>query len=106
LVYGVLLTLLSVAILANLVFEHPAEEERPPIGKPILLIVALIATVVGIDVAGFAAATFLMLVFLYAGLERLPLLHSLAIAGATTGALILIFKVWLDVPLPLGPMGI
>jgi hypothetical protein len=106
LVYGILLALLSGAIAANLFIAAPAGEKPPPIGKPILLVGVLTVTVVGIGVAGFAAATFLMLVFLYAGLERLALLPSLVAAGATTGALILIFRIWLDVPLPLGPMGI
>jgi hypothetical protein len=106
LIYGVLLTLLSAAVLVDMWLETPAEGERAPIGKPLLLLLALTATVVGISVAGFAAAIFLMLVFLYAVLERLPFFYSVLIAGATTGFLILIFKVWLDVPLPLGPLGI
>ena len=106
LIYGALLTLLAAAILANLLIAAPAEEERPPIGKPLLLIAILAATVIGVGVAGFAAAIFLMLVFLYAGVERLPLFHSLLISAATTAGLILIFKVWLKVPLPLGPLGI
>jgi hypothetical protein len=105
LVYGILLAALSAAIAVNLFLETPSEEKQPPVGKPILLVGVLTATVIGIGAIGFAAAIFLMLLFLYAGLERLPLLHSLVIAAATTGALILIFDVWLDVPLPLGPMG-
>ena len=107
LVYGVLLALLSLAILANL-FIHPrdAAAERAPVLKPLLLLLVLTATVVGISVVGFAVAIFLMLVFLLAGLERLPLHWSLLVGGTTTEVLILIFRAWLDVPLPLGPMGI
>lgn len=107
LVHGILLALLSLSILADLfIHPHDADAKRSPIRKPILLLVTLTATVVGISVVGFAVAIFLMLMFLLAGLERLPLHWSLLVGGTTTGLLILIFKVWLDVPLPLGPMGI
>ena len=43
---------------------------------------------------------FLLLFFLYAVVERLPLLPSLLAAGGTTGALYVIFRTWLGVPLP------
>jgi hypothetical protein len=33
-------------------------------------------------------------------------LRSLVVAGATTAVLILIFKSWLGVPLPTGPLGV
>jgi hypothetical protein len=107
LLYGVLLALLSLLILAEL-FLKPGDGDSPaqPILKPLMLLVALVATVVGISVVGFAVAVFLMLVFLYAGLERLPLHYSLLVAAATTAFLVLVFKVWLAVPLPLGPIGI
>jgi hypothetical protein len=107
LVYGILLTALSVAILVNLLASTPrAEEVREPIGKPLLIIVVLTATVVGMEVIGFAPAIFVMLVALFAGLERLPLLPSLAVSAAVTVALYLIFETWLAVPLPQGPLGI
>jgi hypothetical protein len=105
LIYGVLLAALSGAILVDLFLAPRDETEREPIGKPLVLLLALTATAVGISVVGFAVAIFLLMAFLFAGLERLPLLPSLVVAGATTGALVLIFKVWLDVPLPLGPLG-
>ncbi|HEY7688105.1 MAG TPA: hypothetical protein VH835_05410, partial [Dongiaceae bacterium] len=69
-------------------------------------LVILAATVVGIGVAGFAVSIFLMLVVLFAVLERLPLHWSVLVGATTTAVLILIFKVWLRVPLPLGPIGI
>lgn len=107
LIYGVLLTILSAAVVVDLFLKPRAnEEERQPIRKPFLLLLVLTATVIGISIVGFAAAIFLMLVFILVGLERLPWHSSLAVAAGTTGILVVIFKVWLDVPLPLGPMGI
>ncbi len=50
---------------------------------------------------------FLLLLFLFAVVERLPVLRSvLVVAGATTAALILIFRTWLGVPFPVGPLGL
>jgi hypothetical protein len=106
LIYGVLLAALSAAIVADLLRSPPAEEDRPPVGKPILLLLVLVVTVAGIGVVGFATSIFLMLVFLYGVLERLPLRWSLVASLAITAALVLVFKVWLSVPLPLGPAGI
>ena len=67
---------------------------------------ALTACVVAIDLAGFGIAIFLLLLFLYAVIERLPVLRSAAIAGVTTAVLVLVFKTWLGVPLPVGLMGL
>jgi hypothetical protein len=106
LIYGGLLTALSAAIVANLFVSPRPDADRPPIAKPLLLLAILVVTVVGIGVAGFAVSIFLMLVVLFAVLERLPLHWSVLVATATTAVLILIFKVWLRVPLPLGPIGI
>jgi hypothetical protein len=70
------------------------------------ILLALTAAAVGVEPAGFGVAVFLLLVFLFAVVERLPVLRSLIVAGATTAALILIFRTWLAVPLPAGPLGI
>jgi hypothetical protein len=106
LLYGVLLTGLSAAIVASLFVSPQVDADRQPILKPLLLLGILAATVVGIGVAGFAGSIFLMLVVVFAVLERLPLHWSVLVAAATTASLVLIFKVWLGVPLPLGPLGI
>jgi hypothetical protein len=106
LIYGLLLAGLSAAIAADLLRGPRNAEERPPVGKPLVLLLVLAATVVGIGVVGFAISVFLMLLFLYAVLERLPWHWSLVASLATTAALVVIFKVWLSVPLPLGPIGI
>jgi hypothetical protein len=106
LIYGVLLTGLAVAVLAGRLFDQANADDSAPIGKPILVLAALTAAAVGVEPAGFGVAVFLLLAFLFLAVERLPVLRSLLVAGATTAALILIFKTWLGVPLPAGPLGI
>jgi hypothetical protein len=106
LVYGALLTVLSAIIIANLIFGHHSTPAAQPFGKPLLILVILVATVAGLRVAGFAPAIFLMLVLVFAAIERLPIVWSLVAAAATTGAMLLIFEIWLRVPLPKGPLGV
>jgi hypothetical protein len=106
LIYGVLLTALAGAILVQLFLCGGEAGEEQPIGKPLLVLGALTAAIVGVEPAGFGLAIFLLLLFLYAVVERLPLVRSLAVATGTTAVMILIFRTWLGVPLPVGPLGI
>jgi hypothetical protein len=106
LLYGILLTGLSVAVALNVARERNAGAEREPIGKPVALILILAATVVGIDVIGFALAVFLSMTIVYAVVERLPLHRSVLVAATTSAGLTLVFRAWLGVPLPVGPLGI
>jgi hypothetical protein len=105
LVYGGLLTGLSLIILADLVLGGGVNGPQENLRKPLLLLAALTAAVAGLEVAGFSASIFLLLMVLYAVIERLPLLTSTVVSAATTGALYLIFKTWLSVPLPTGLIG-
>lgn len=106
LTYGVLLTLLAGAIVANIYLDPPPEEDRTPIAKPLLLLAILIVTVVGMKAAGFVVAISLMLLFLFAGIERRPLVPSIVVAAVSTGVLFALFDTWLKVPLPAGPFGV
>jgi hypothetical protein len=105
LIYGVLLTALSGAVLISL-FLSERSAAAPPVGKPLLVLAAVGAAVVGVAAAGFGVATFLMLLFLFAVVEKRSVLKSALASVATTAALILIFRTWLGVPLPAGPLGI
>ena len=105
LIYGVLLTALSGAVLISL-FLSERSGAAPPLGKPLLVLAAVGAAVVGVAAAGFGVATFLMLLFLFAVVEQRSVLKSAIASAATTAALILIFRTWLGVPLPAGPLGI
>jgi hypothetical protein len=99
LIYGVLLFFLAAAVLVQLL---AARDERPgeAIRKPLIILGALVATVAALPIAGFVVAVFALLLFLYAAVERLPLVTSAVVSGATTGVLYLVFKTWLGVPLP------
>jgi hypothetical protein len=103
--YGITLTGLAAAILADLFMRKSAVPEEP-IGKSLVVIAVIAATVLGFDLIGFAPSVFLLLLVLFAAVERLPLLRSLAVAVAVTAVLFLIFRTWLRVSLPVGPFGI
>lgn len=99
LIYGVLLALLAGVVLIQLArAKHTADAE--PIGKPLVVMGALIAAVAALPLAGFVISVFTLLLFLYAGVERLRVIHSAVAAAAITGFLYVVFKVWLGVPLP------
>jgi hypothetical protein len=106
LLYGVLLSGVAGVIVVNLFRRGDAATIDEPIGKPLVLLAVLIATVIGIDMIGFVPAIFLSMAFLYAVVERLPVHWSLLVAAATTVVLTLVFKSWLGIPLPAGPLGI
>jgi hypothetical protein len=65
----------------------------------------LTVTVVGVPAVGFGPSIFLLLVFLFATIERLPLVRALIVSGVTTAILLGVFRWWLAVPLPAGPLG-
>jgi hypothetical protein len=87
-------------------FWSERSAEAAPFGKPLLVLAAVGAAVVGVAAAGFGVATFLMLFFLFAVVEKRSVLKSAIVSAATAAALILIFRTWLGVPLPAGPLGI
>jgi hypothetical protein len=99
LIYGVLLLGLALAAGAQ-VLAAGAVSSSESMRKPLIVLGALSAAVAALPLAGFALSVFALLLFLYAAVERLPWLNSAAVSGAMTGALYLVFKVWLGVPLP------
>jgi hypothetical protein len=98
LVHGGLLVILSAAA-----FVQVLRTSAPPsdnVRKPLAVAAALAVAVTALPYAGFALAVFLLLLFLYAVIERLPWLPSILASAGTTAVLYLIFKTWLRVPLP------
>ena len=103
--YGVVLIGLTGAVLVNL-FRDKAAKPEEPIAKPLIVLGVFAACILGLEPLGFVPAIFLMLLFMFALIERLPIVPSVAVAGATTAILFLIFRTWLKVQLPIGPLGI
>ncbi len=99
LLYGALLALLAGVVLLQLALVSQTSNTGP-IGKPLIVMGALIAAVAALPIAGFGISVFALLMFLYAIVERLRLVPSTIAAAAITGFLYLVFKVWLGVPLP------
>jgi len=104
--YGITLTGLAAAILARLWLGKEQAREEEPIGKALVVIALIAATVLGFERIGFAPSIFLLLLVLFAAVERLPLARSAAVAAGVTAVLFLIFRTWLRVSLPVGPLGI
>jgi hypothetical protein len=104
--YGITLLGLAAAILARLYFGKELPRQEEPVGKALVVLAALAAAIVGLGLIGFAPSVFLLLLVLYAAVERLPVLRSVIVAAGVTAVLFLIFRTWLRVPLPIGPLGI
>ena len=106
LVFGVLLLGFAVVSAAQAVFSPTAPaEDQGGYRKPLLVLLILALAVTSLEAAGFVLTIFVMLLALYALVERKPLGSAFVGATVVTGALHLIFGVWLSVPLPLGPFG-
>lgn len=58
------------------------------------------------DVAGFIATTFVFMVVMMIGFLRRKIVPSLLTAVFTAGLIFFVFRWWLKVPLPAGPLGI
>jgi hypothetical protein len=103
--YGITLLGLAAAVLARLYFAQQQQNEEP-VGKPLVVLATLAASIAGLSLIGFVPSVFLLLLALFAAVERLPILRSVAVAAAVSAVLFLIFRTWLRVPLPVGPLGI
>ncbi len=111
LIYGILLVGLALAALllesssADLARADGADAQPQPVRTPIVVLLTLAVGVAGIEPAGFFAAMFLAMLFLFKVVEKLPLLPSVLASAGTSVALTLIFRTWLGVPLPKGAWG-
>jgi hypothetical protein len=104
--YGVILTGLTGAVLFNLFMQKDSAKAEDPIAKPLIVLAVFAAGIAGLEPMGFGPAVFLMLLFMFALVERLPIVPSLLVSAGTTAVLFLIFRTWLNVGLPVGPLGI
>lgn len=104
--YGIVLIGLTGTVLINLFRQKEAAKAEDPIAKPLIVLAVFAAGILGLEPMGFCPAVFLMLLFMFALIERLPIIPSVLVAGGTTAVLFLIFRTWLNVGLPVGPLGI
>ncbi len=104
--FGAVLIALSLAAgVQALLSPSPAPEAPGAFRKPLLVLGATLAAVLGLEPIGFVASVFLLLLALFVLAERKKLLPSLLAAAGVSAALHLIFVTWLAVPLPAGPFG-
>jgi putative tricarboxylic transport membrane protein len=104
--YGILLVALAGVIVANLWLGKAPPAAEQPIGKALVVLAALAAAIVGVPLVGFALSIFLLMLVLFVAVERLPLGRSMLVAAASSAVLYLVFRTWLGVPLPVGPLGL
>jgi hypothetical protein len=105
LVYGVLLFGLSVAVAIIALVDPVGVSEREPLTKSLQILITLVVAIGAVSFLGFVVPLFAMMMFLYAYVERLPLIRAFLASAGTTAVLALIFEHWLDVPMPLTPWG-
>jgi len=94
--YGVSL----IALAGSVVFLSQERKTEEPAGKALVILAVVAASIVGLSLIGFAPSIFLMLLVLFAALEKLPLARSILVAAGTTAVLYLVFRTWLGIPLP------
>ena len=104
--YGIILIGLTIAVVVNLFRQKDDAKAEDPISKPLVVLAVFAAGIAGLEPMGFGPAVFLMLLFMFAFIERLPIISSALAAAGTTAVLFLIFRTWLNVGLPVGPLGI
>lgn len=74
--------------------------------KVVATVVIMFLYAITIDWLGFPTVTFLILFILYKAIGNLSLKASLGGAILTAAIAYLLFKVWLNVQLPVGPLGV
>jgi hypothetical protein len=104
--YGIILVGLTTTAVINLFRQKEDAKAEDPIGKPLIVLGVFAAGIAGLEPMGFCPAIFLMLLFMFAFVERLPIISSVLVAAGTTAVLFLIFHTWLKVGVPIGPLGI
>lgn len=106
---GLILAALSLALLARLWRDRGATVETalPPSDgrKPAVLAAGLFLCIGAIPWLGFVLAVGCYLFALIRWVERRPWLQSLAVGIGTPVLLAVMFRSWLGVPLPRGPLG-
>lgn len=86
--------------------EPPGADKRLWHNKSVATVVIMLLYAMAFEWLGFVADTFLVLLVLFKAIGGLNLRASLGGAILTTAIAYLVFKLWLNVQLPLGPLGL
>jgi hypothetical protein len=86
--------------------EPHGREKRLWHNKSAAAVVIMLLYAITIDWLGFLTVTLLILFILYKAVGNLSLKVSLGGAILTAAVAYLLFKVWLNIQLPVGPLGI
>jgi len=109
---GILLGLLSGGLFIRSLLKSPSKTEESLGGhgrqwqKVVSTVVVMVLYAITMDRLGFLFVTFLLLLFLFKAIGTLSWKLSLAGAILTSSVCHLLFKVLLNVQLPVGPWGI
>ncbi len=113
LITGILIGIVSGGILIKSCLQSISSAQEPLGGekrlwhnKPVAILVITVLYAMTIDWLGFSTVTLLMLFVLYKAIADLSLRASLGGAILTATAAYLLFKVCLNVQLPVGPSGV
>jgi putative tricarboxylic transport membrane protein len=110
---GILMSIISGGMFINS-YRQSISAGREPLGadkrlwhnKAVATVVIMLLYAITIDWLGFLTATFVMLFILYKAIGDLSSKASLGGAIVTAAMAYILFKVWLNVQLPVGPLGI
>jgi putative tricarboxylic transport membrane protein len=86
--------------------ERLGEDKRLWHNKAVATVMIMFLYAIAIDQLGFLTVTFVMLFILYKAIGDLSLRASLGGAVVTAVMAYVVFKVWLNVQLPVGPLGV
>ncbi len=86
--------------------EPLGEDKKLWHNKPVATVVIMLLYAITIDWLGFLTVTLLILFILFKAVGELSIKVSLGGAILTAAIAYLLFKVWLNVQLPVGPLGV
>jgi len=113
LITGILMGIISSGVLIKS-YRHSSSAGRKPLGedkrlwhnKAVATVIIMFFYAFAIDWLGFLMVTFVILFILYKAIGGLSLRASLGGAVVTAVMAYVVFKVWLNVQLPVGPLGV
>jgi len=110
---GILLAVLSLALLINTFTRHGGEEDEKPrlpgwkaLGRVGLIMLITAGFALALNTLGFVLTVCLFVALILYTLEEVGLLKSLFYGVMFSGSVFLIFSYWMDINFPTGLLGI